>query len=269
MTAAELGVQGERGVDRYAQKLATVIAQKPAYEAYDEGRKALADNRPEDAERLARKAIQLEPRESHFYALQGDIDLAAKRYDQAVKHFSDAQGRNDRFFYYPLQRGLTNKTLGRMDSAESDLKTSVEMLPTANAYHALGEIAESRGNAEQAKQYYAAAASNSSGAGQAAQDALVRLDMPTNPGRYMSVESGLDSQGQVIVQLTNTTRSPVGGVQLVIDFIDANGQVRQVIRQFQGVLPAGQSQQIATGLGPFQDPDSFRVRISQAAVATQ
>jgi predicted Zn-dependent protease len=268
-TVAALGVQGERGAEQYHQKLAKVIAQKPAYEAYDEGRKALADNRPKDAERLARKAIQLEPRESHFYALQGDIDLSAKRYDQAVKHFSAAQGRNDRFFYYPLQRGLANKTLGRLDSAESDLKTSVEMLPTANAYHALGEIAEGRGNAEQAKQYYAAAASNSGGAGQAAQDALVRLDMPTNPGRYMRLESGLDNQGQMIVQLTNTTRHQVGGIQLVIDYVDDNGKVRQVIRQFQGVLPPGQAQRIATGLGPFKDPDSFRVRISQAAVANR
>ncbi len=267
ITANELGVQGERGEEQYRRKLARVIAQKPAYEAYDEGRKALAENRPEEAERLARKAIKLEPRESHFYALQGDIDLQAKRYDEAVKHFSAAQGRNDRFFYYPLQRGLANKTLGRIDSAESDLKTSVEMLPTANAYHALGEIAERRGNAEQAKQYYAAAASNSSGAGQAAQDALVRLDMPTNPGRYMRLESGIDAQGQMIVQLTNTTRQQVGGIQLVIDYVDSGGQVRQVVRQFRGILPPGQGQRIATGLGPFQSTDSFRVRIAQAAVA--
>ena len=268
-TAAALGAQGERGADRYQQKLAKVVAQKPAYEAYDEGRKALAEDRPDEAERLARKAIQLEPRESHFYALLGDIDLDAKRYEAAVKHFGDAQVRNDQFFYYPLQRGLANKTLGRIDSAESDLKTSVEMLPTANAYHALGEIAESRGNTEQAKQYYAAAAGNSSGAGQAAQDALVRLDMPQNPGRYMRLQSGLDSQGQIIVQLTNTTRHQVGGIQLVIDYVDNNGKVRQVIRQFQGTLPPGQGQRIATGVGPFQSADSFRVRIAQAAVAAR
>jgi predicted Zn-dependent protease len=268
-TVAQLGAGGERGTERYRNKLATLLKQKPAYEAYDAGRKALAENNSAEAERLARKAIQLEPRESHFYALLGDIDIGNKRYDQGIKHFSDAQARNDQFFYYPLQLGLARKTTGSVDAAENDLKISVELLPTADAYQALGEIAEGRGNVEQAKQYYAAAANNNSGAGQAAQDALVRLDMPKNPGRYMRLSHGLDSERKIVIQLANTTRHSVGEIQLVIDYVDQTGKIQQIIRQFQGTLPPGTTQRIVTGLGPFPSEDAYRVRIAAAKVIQQ
>ena len=265
-TVTQLGTGGERGAERYRNKLATLMKQKPAYEAYDEARKALAENNPAEAERQTRKAIQLEPREGHFHALLGDIDIGAKRYDQAVRHFSDAQTRNDQFFYYPLQRGLARKTLGSIDAAERDLQASVDLLPTANAYQALGEIAEGRGNVEQAKQYYAAAADNSSGAGQAAQDALIRLDMPENPGRYMRIASRLDNDRKIVIDLANTTRHGVGEIHLVIDYVDQTGKIQQIVRQFQGTLPGGATQRIATGLGPFPSEDAYRVRISRAVV---
>jgi len=265
-TVAELGPGGEQGAERYRNKLANLLKQKPAYEAYDEARKALAQNDAATAEREARRAIQLEPREGHFHSLLGDIDLDAKRYDQAVRHYTDAQVRNDQFFYYPLQRGLAHKTLGAIDAAEADLKISVELLPTANAYQALGEIAEGRGDIAQAKQYYAAAADNNSGAGQAAQDALVRLDMPTNPGRYIQLAYGLDSDSKIVIELGNTTRQAVGDIQMVIDYVDQRGKIQQIIRQFQGALPPGEKQRIATGLGPFPSEDAYRVRIASAGV---
>lgn len=265
-TVAQLGPGGERGEERYRNKLAALIKQKPAYETYDDARKALANNDSAEAERQAREAIKLEPREGHFHALLGDIDIRAKRYDQAVRHFTDAQARNDQFFYYPLQSGLARKTLGAIDAAETDLKISVELLPTADAYQALGEIAEGRGNVEQAKQYYAAASNNNSGAGQAAQDALVRLDMPKNPGRYVRLAHGLDGDRKIIIELGNTTRQPIGEIQLVIDYVDQTGKIQQIIRQFQGTLPPGETQRIATGLGPFPSEDAYRVRVARAAV---
>lgn len=265
-TAATLGVGGERNADGYRNKLASLLKQKPAYEAYDSARKALAEKNTKEAESQAREAIRMEPREGHFYALLGDIDISAKRYEQAIEHFTDAQARNDQFFYYPLQRGLARKQLGALDTAESDLKISVEYLPTANAFNALGEIAERRGNVEQAKQYYAAAAGDGSGAGQAAQSALVRLDMPTNPGRYVRLARGLDNNKKIVIELTNTTSHSIGGIQLAIDYVDNTGKIQQIVRQFQGTLPPGGGQRIATGLGPFPSEDAYRVRIANAAV---
>ena len=265
-TVAQLGPGGERGEARYRNKLAALLKQKPAYETYDNARKALAENDAAKAESLAREAVKMEPREGHFHALLGDIDIRAKRYDQAIRHFSDAQTRNDQFFYYPLQRGLVHKTLGAVNTAESDLKISVELLPTADAYQALGEIAEGRGNVEQAKQYYAAAANNNSGAGQAAQDALVRLDMPKNPGRYVRLARALDRDRKIVIELGNTTRHSVGDIQLVIDYVDQTGKIQQIIRQFQGALPPGKTQRIVTGLGPFPSEDAYRVRIAAARV---
>ena len=266
-TAAQLPAGGEIGKQRYQEKLALLLKQQPAYQAYDEGRKALAKDDRKQAEALAREAIKLEPREGHFYALLGDIDMQAKDYAAAVDHFSAAESRNDQFFYYPLQRGLARKQLGLLDTAETDLQASVKLLPTGNAFTALGEIAESRGDLNKAKQYYAQAGDSGGAAGQAAQDALVRLDLPSNPGKYLRLADGLDNNGQVIVELGNPTRQPIGDIQLVIDYLDSRGRTQQMVRPLRGTLPAGKVERIAMGLGPFQTRDAYRVRIVSARVA--
>ena len=265
-TAASLPDGGEIGRERYQQKMATLIKQKPAYEAYDKGRKALSEDKAEEAESLAKEAIKLEPRESYFYGLLGDIDMSEKRYAKAVDHFSDAQARNDQFFYYPLQRGIARKELGLLDTAEADLQASINLLPTGNAFMALGEIAESQGDINKAKDYYAKAGGSGGAAGQAAQDALVRLDLPTAPGKYLRLADGLDADGQVIVELANPTRQTVGNIQLVIDYLDNRGRARQLVRPLRGSLPPGKAQRIEIGLGPFQTREAYRVRIASANV---
>ena len=157
--------------------------------------------------------------------------------------------------------------MGLLDSAETDLQASVKLLPTGNAFMALGEIAESRGDLNKAKQYYAQAGDSGGAAGQAAQDALVRLDLPSNPGKYLRLADGLDNNGQVIVELGNPTRQPIGDIQLVIDYLDSRGRAQQMVRPLRGTLPAGKVERIAMGLGPFQSRDAYRVRIVSARVA--
>ena len=153
-TATELPAGGDLGVDRYKAAIAKTMAAKPAYDLYDEGRKALGEDKPDLAIDNAEKAIKLFPAEANFYALRGDAKIEQKKYEPAVKDFDDAIQRRDDFFYYYLQRGRLYEELGNESKAVADLEKSNEMLPTGIAYYTLGDIAAKRGDKAGAIEHY-------------------------------------------------------------------------------------------------------------------
>ncbi|MEX1266420.1 MAG: M48 family metalloprotease, partial [Woeseia sp.] len=108
-TAATLPPGGDTGKDRYQAVMARTKAVMPAYEAYDEGRAALAEKNAALALQKAEEAIRLLPEEAHFYALRGDARLVDEKFDMAVTNYDSAIGRRDDFFYYYLQRGRANE----------------------------------------------------------------------------------------------------------------------------------------------------------------
>jgi predicted Zn-dependent protease len=264
-TVATLPSGGELGLDRYQSATALLRQRQPAYKAYDDGRAAFADEKYTEAERLAQEAVRLLPAEADFHGLLGDIDAAERRHAEAVRHYSDALSRNDQFFYFHLQKGLTHRQLRQWNEAQAALETSVKLLPTADAYYALGTLAEQRGERALALEHYEIAASSSSPAGQAAQDATVRLDLPSNPGKYIQTRSGLDNTGYLIVEVGNPTRVGVVDVVVAVRFVDAQGVVRELTRGI-GQLPPGQAVRIATGLGPFSSTEQFQVGVARARI---
>lgn len=264
-TAASLPPGGELGRERYQAAIARLKEAKPAYDAYDAGLKALSEGRLDEAERHAREALRLLPAEGHFHALMGDIELERGRNAEAVEHYRAAIARNDRYFYYPLKKGIAHQRLRQWDAAEADLETSVSLLPTAEAYYVLGLIAEQRGNRAAALERYAAAAQSSSEVGQAARDRAVRLDLPQNPGQYLQVRTGLDAQGRLVVEVGNPTGVNVADVALAIRYA-VDGGIRQAGQRISR-LPAGAAQRIATGLGPFASANAYEVAIVSARVA--
>lgn len=266
-TAATLPPGGDLGRERYQAATAMLRERKPAYDAYDAGRQALAEDKAADAERSAQQAVRLVPGEAQFHALLGDVDLQQRRYDGAVAHYRDAIARNDQFFYYHLQKGTAHRALRQWDQATTELQTSVNLLPTADAFYSLGAIAEQRGDRAAALELYAQAAQSNSPAGQAAADATVRLDLPSNPGKYLAVRSGLDNQGRLVVELANPTRVPVRDVVVAVRYADQAGAIRQLNQRFAGELPAGAAQRWATGLGPFTSTNAFEVGIADARLA--
>ena len=139
--AAQYPAGGEMGTEAYAAAIAPTLKSKPAYDAYEEGRKALKDKRADVALAKADQAIKLAPDEGHFYALRGDAYLVQKKLPSATQAYTDAIARNDQFFYYYLQRGLIAEHERQDAKARSDLETSVKLLPTGAAYYALGNIA--------------------------------------------------------------------------------------------------------------------------------
>lgn len=268
-TAQTLPEGGELGRDRYQRAIAQIKAAKPAYDAFDEGRKALAEKKFDEADNLARRAIADEPREALFYGLRGDVALARDREENAIDHYSSALQRDDDYFKYFLGRGLAYEELGRNRLAETDLKRSAELLPTADAMNALGDIANNNGNRQQALEYWQAAAGSNSPAGRDAQSKLARLNLPNEPGKYIAVRKGRDARGQLAVQLSNPSPVAVRNIQVTTQYRDQTGQVRQVQRVFRGVLPSGQQTVLALGnLGVLNnDLDNMRVAVTAANLA--
>ena len=264
---AELPAGGVRGEEAYRIATAGIRRNKPAYDAYDKGRKALSENRNDEAMAMAREAIRIEPREAHFYALQGDALIAQNRLREASSAFSTAIERNASFFYYPLQRGLVALQLNDKARARQDLEASVNLLPTAMASHGLGMLAESDGNLDRAMQYYKQAAGSKSEVGQQAYRSLLRLDLPRNPGEYLQMRTGLDNNGQLIVEVANPTPATVANLVLAVRFADQNGRVQQVNRRLRGAIRPNQRGQFGTGLGPFANQQSYQAALVSASIA--
>ena len=130
---AELNVTGETGAERYRQNISSLIKAKPAYEAYDEAKKALAEDDVASARSLVRRAISIEPNEGHFHSMLGDLEVAGKNPRAALAHYNSAIRANDSFFYYHLQKGLVSEQLRDFRTATASLNRSLELLPTANA----------------------------------------------------------------------------------------------------------------------------------------
>jgi predicted Zn-dependent protease len=265
--AAALPPGGELGVERLQAALAQTLRAKPAYDAYDEGRKALADKKPDAALAKAEQAIRLLPGEAHFHALKGDAHLVQKNFRAATQAYTDAIGRNDGFFYYYLQRGLIAERERNDAAARADLETSVKLLPTGPAYYSLGNIALRAGQRDAAKQYYTAAAGAQGEVGEAATASLMRLELPENPGKYLRHQGALNQSGMLVVAIGNPTKVPVTGLAIAVQYTDAGGRQRELRRELSGTLAAGQQAQIATGLGPFQNANQYQVTITSARVA--
>jgi len=268
-TAIALPPGGDMGVARFQAAMERLEDVQPAYEIYDSGREALAEDRAGDAQALADEAIGLVPAEAQFHALAGDVDAEQGRLNAAVEHYDDSIARYDEFFYFHLQKGLAHQRLAQTDLAQMHLQASIDLLPTAEAHFGLGTLAESRGDRAAALEQYSIAASANNAAGRSAQEAAIRLDLPDNPGRYLALRSGLDSQGQLITEVENPTAVAVTGVIIVIRYVDNAGAIQQTRRALNRTLASGESLRIATGLGPFTNPDSFQIDLEAARILTE
>ena len=265
-TVAAIPPGGDIGRDRFLAATETLRRNQPAYDAHDEGRAALVEDRFSDAALFADRAVELLPQEAMFHALKGDIALRQRQYANAIDHYDNATSLDNGFFYYHLQKGLAHSALDQHDQAETDLYASLDLLPTAEAHYTLGAIAESRGDLATALEHYGIAAGSGTPAGQAAEGAIVRLDLPRNPNRYLQIATYTDSQGQLVVQVGNPTNVAVGNLVVTIQYISSSGALRQTNRVVNRSLAPGTGTQFATGLGPFSNSQSYQVEFQSARI---
>jgi Flp pilus assembly protein TadD len=78
-TTSESPQGGSVGADEYKKKIAHLIATKPAYEAMERGYRLLHVGGYQGALDQAQIAMKIEPREGHFYTLQGKALIALGR----------------------------------------------------------------------------------------------------------------------------------------------------------------------------------------------
>jgi predicted Zn-dependent protease len=270
-TVRKLPVGGELGEKRYRRAVAYLRKTKPAYDAYDEGRKALSKGNSQKAEALAAKALRIEPREALFYGLRGDTRAKRKNYRKALSDFNRAVQLDNGFFYHYLRRGEVRQQLNDVQGARSDLKKSISLLPTSNAYYALGRLELAGGSRYRAKEYFSKAAASRSKAGLAAATELARLDLAENPGRYLKAGLTLGRNGQIYVTIKNTAPVPVRNVRYEIGRVDRSGRLSQSSRRtVRGTIPAGKSVRVGSGIGGLTNSKQlkkFGLRFIKANVA--
>ncbi|CAG0972563.1 Beta-barrel assembly-enhancing protease [Methylophilaceae bacterium] len=221
-TLAKIGAGGEWGKEIYAQKVGKLKATQAAYKAHDEGVAALAKGDTAKAAELAKKAIAGEPREARFQDLLGDIALSQKKYDEALKYYAQAIKMQPDYFKPHIQSGIALYNSGRKAEAEPYFKRSNELLPTAPGHYFLGEIAESRGDMDNALKNYQIAADSNSEIGKASTERYVRIDLPKNPGKYLKTAAQVDNRGYLYAVVQNPTPVTVSRVQIRVVRYDAN-----------------------------------------------
>jgi len=266
-TAAELNREGELGTERYAAVMQPLYRDQPAYEKYAQGRKALEQEEMDKALRLAEEALALQPKEPLFHSLRGDIRLKQQRYEDAITNFDRALALDDSYFHYYLQRGLAHQKLNHTRQAQADLERSIKFLPTAPALNAMGQLALNRGDTSAAKEFFASAASSPTTAGQAAKNALVRLDLQDNPHKYVQIGGRLDSQGYLLLQLGNDTAEPITNIEVQVRYIDRNGNQRSGSMRITQVVKGEQQTRINTNIGPLSGMDKVEANVTHAEIA--
>ncbi|MCW8884723.1 MAG: M48 family metalloprotease [Motiliproteus sp.] len=266
--AAGLPKGGDVGRDRYAKMMARLTKSEPAYEAYDKAQKALSKGEKKTALNLINKAIKIEPREGHFYSFLGDLHYKSNRFKSARTQYTKAIGLNEEFFYYHLRRGLVNNKLDNGKQAKVDLERSNQLLPTANAFNALGDLSRDAGDISTAKEYYASAAEHQSSAGKAALASLVELDLPDNPQKYIKLRNVSDSLGRWFIEVSNPTPKTVKNLVIEVQYPDGFGGLRKSRKEISGSLASGAKQRLNTRL--LIDPKLvkyYKSRILSAEVA--
>lgn len=173
--AQELRDDGQLGKDIYQQRTAHIRESQPAYEAHTEGRKALQEGNVELAERKAREALDIEPREGKFHGLLGQVNAERQQYDAALADFNKAVELNPEYFEFYVYRGLIQQEKRNLQAARQDLQKANQLLPTAIAHEALGDISVAQGQRAQAIEHYRIAASSQSPVGQRAAEKLRRM----------------------------------------------------------------------------------------------
>jgi len=245
-TALALGSKGKLNTENYKNNIAYLIRTKLGYDAYDQGREALAKDAAKTALKLAEKAIAIEPQESIFHTLKGDALMRQNAFSAAESSYTSAINFNSKYFLHYLQRGLLREKLKNDSAAKKDLMQSIKLLPTENAHYSLGNIALRQGNTQLAKAHFAKASNNNSNLGKKATKAFVKLDMPDNPNKYLNMQFQLDKYNKLLINIENSTPVTIKDLSFIVSVkLNGNHSNREKLTLNQTIKP-GDKQIFAT-----------------------
>ena len=166
---------GYRGEKAFVKAMSRTRKAVPAYEAYNNGLKALSEGNTSEAMTLAEKAIQIEPEEGKFYQLKGDVYRKLGKDQLALQNYDKAISLNPEYFEPILKRGLVRQANGQLAGAEQDLQKANQLLPTSVGHLAMGDLSMAQNQPRQAIEYYRVAAQAEGRTGDIARSRLAQF----------------------------------------------------------------------------------------------
>jgi predicted Zn-dependent protease len=258
--AKKLPPGGDSGRDRYQQKTAYIRRIQPAYDAFDEANQAVSEKELALAQEKLDEALALEPRESLFHALQGDIHALNDKPHQALESYAQAIEANADLFYGYLRRGQVTYKLDRGEAARPDLEKSLALMPTAEAHYLLGLLDKQRGQLDSALQHFRVASQSDSQAGQSATVEFVRIDAPQNPSRYVGSRAAVDDGNVVWALIGNLTPVPLADIEVSYAWLDELNQTRKGQVLYSGPLAGGTQDKVKLDF-QLDDPRTLEQRV--------
>jgi predicted Zn-dependent protease len=268
--ARKLPQGGEAGRERYRQKTGYLRRIQPAYAAFDEANEAIGEEQLGLAQEKLDEALALEPRESLFHALQGDIHALNDQPDRALESYSRAVEANGQLFYGYLRRGQVSYRMQRGEAARPDLEKSLSLMPTAEAHFLLGMLDKQAGRSDDALKHFQTAAQSDSSAGQNARVEMVRLDAPQNPSRYVATQAAVDEANEVWALIGNRTSVSLRDIEVSYAWLDSQDQARSGKISYPGPLAGGEQDRLKLGIrldNPRKLDQRVRVEITAARIA--
>lgn len=244
--AGELPEGGRIGAAAYKEKMHYLRRVKPAYAAFDEANKAASEDDLDLAQRKLNQAMAIEPRESLFHSLQGDIYALKKKPQLALTSYQKAIENNPGFFYGYLRKGQMEYKQDQLQAARSDLSSSLDLMPTAEAHYLLGKMDKEAGQLDSATEHFRIAAQSSSESGQQAQREIMSQDLLKNPSRYVSSRAEIDENYRVWIRFENLTTVSMKDIEISYAWLDEQGQTRKGKIDYKGPLPGKKQDRVRT-----------------------
>ena len=260
---------GERGTDRWQEATAFLRRVQPAYDHFDKASEAVTKEEWQEAQKELKAAFKIEPRESLFHALQGDIHARQNRKRRALGAYEEAVSANPNLFYGWMRRGQARYELKDKSGAREDLERSLELLPTAQAHYILGKLDLEENKRVAAMEHFRVAAQSNSELGVQAEREILAMELPQRAASYVEIRPAVNNNGDLWIQVGNRTRTPLTNIEYRYAWIDDQGRTQQGSGRVDGILEGGKAAQQQLN-ARINNPDDLgrRVRVEITSAMT-
>jgi len=243
---------GYVGEENYQEKTRRLRTNNTSYSQLDLANKALWEGKLDVAQHLAKEGREATPQEGRFLWILGRVCLQQMRYTEGITYFNQALVTDDQYFDYYLQRGICHLNLGNHKEALKDLRSSLALLPTADAHFHLGELALEMGDRAAAGHHLLQASASEGPLAALAAEQLAAMEIKENPAKYVSLKAALDKRGYLTIAAVNNSPVPVRNVVVSLRVVNApNVRYSNKVIRFKDEIASGKSSSSFTGIGPF------------------